>query len=87
MPCYHSKKGTCSLFIALPILGKEQSEDENGETQAKSKARIDACNGKGKGKLLGRCSPLFKGYQCGPIFPGAKTMRELSAGAALKNRV
>lgn len=85
MPCCHSKKG--SLSIELHVSENERGEDANGDTQASSKARIDDCKGKGKGKLLGCCSPPFKGYQNGPTFPGARTMRELSAGAALKSRV
>lgn len=85
MPCCHSKKG--NLSIELPMSETERGEDANGDTQASSKDRIDGCKGKGKGKLLRCCSPPFKGYQNGPIFSGARTMRELSAGAGLKSRV
>lgn len=70
MSCCHSKKH--SFSIELPMSGKEQSEDENEDTQAYGKARIDAYKGKGKERksCLEVAQPLLKATIVVPYFQG-----------------
>lgn len=70
MSCCHSKKD--SFSIVLPLSGKEQSEDEDGDTQANGKARIDAYKGKGKERksFLNVAHPLLKATNVVPYFQG-----------------